>query len=214
MGTTQNLIANQLQNTQNEQYFDKKYINLEQKEVELKELEQDLKEDREELFEKRIELLKSQEIVNAKLYETREKDSEIRLLEYQMKKFGEGFIEKHKIQMDEITKLERENNKDTEKYENRISILRDEKQELLDKLFEFKNALKDLEFSNKSLINMIKDFVLKDSKKTTFDQFEPFLPALATLGVLIIKDKKIIEAIKKQFPDFFKKGKKESTKKV
>ena len=207
----QNLIVKQLQKTQNEYKLDAKlendYYRIERKEKKLRDFEQDLKNEREELFVKRRELLKSQEIVNAKLFETREKDSEIRLLEYKMKKLGENYIEKHKIQMEEVNKLEKENNNDKEKYEDRISILRDEKRNLLDELFEFKNALEDLKFSNKSLTNTIKDLGLKDKEKTILDQFEPFLPAILTMLVLVIKDKKIVETIKKEFLAIFKKPK-------
>ncbi len=214
---TQDLIAKQLQNTQNEQNFNKNHHNFEQKEEELKELEQDLKEfekelkeEREDLYEQRWSLVRSQEELTSKLLDIRDKDFTIRQLKKEMLKFSNDFIEKDKKQSDEIYKLEQKNNRDAEKYKDKISELENEKRKLLYRLDKFENTLKDLKFSSKSLNNNVEYFISKNNEKTILDQIEPFLPAILTLLVLLIKDKKIVETIKKEFLSIFKKPEREN----
>ena len=148
---TQNLVAKQLQNTQNEQYFDEKYNNFEQKKEELKELEQDLKEfedelkkDRENLYQKRLELLDTQEKVNTNLFKTKEKDLIIRQLKKEVIGLTKDFIEKSTKQTDKIYKLEQKNNRDIEKYEDKIFELAKDKRKLSGRLEKLENTLKDI----------------------------------------------------------------------
>jgi len=228
---TQDLVAKQLQNTHNEQYFDEKYNNFEQKKEELKELEQDLKvfedelkEDREDLYQKRLELLDTQEKVNTNLFKTKEKDFIISRLEKEMIKLTKDFIQKNTKQTDKIYKLEQKNNRDIEKYEDKIFELEKDKRKLLGRLEKLENTLKDilrelkdlkrsnnllynnLEHSNSSLHKLIS----KNKEKTTLDYIEPYLPAIITLLSL---NKDIIANNFKNLKNEFFKPKPEKDKK-
>ncbi len=229
---TQNLVAKQLQNTQNEQYFDEKYNTFEQKKEELKVLEQDLKEfedelkkDRENLYQKRLELLDTQEKVNTNLFKTKEKDLIIRQLKKEMIGLTKDFIEKSTKQTNEIYKLEQKNDRNAEKYKDKISELEREKRKLLYKLDTFEDTLKsilqelkdlkssnnllskDLEHSNNSLYKLIS----KSKEKTLLDYIEPFLPAIITF-ITLNKDniannfKKLKNELSKPKPEKNKKN--------
>jgi len=188
---TQNLITKQLQNTQNEQYFEDKHNNFEQKEKklkvweqELKELDKELKEEREYLFEQRWELVRLQEEVTSKLLDSRDKSITIRQLEKEMLRLSNDFVEKHKKQTNEIYNLEKKYRSDTERYINKISELETEKRELLNRLDRFENTLNNLKFSSDSLNASLKHFISTSNEKSIIDYIEPLLPAILTFGVL------------------------------
>ena len=203
---THDLIAKRTNsdlNFTNRKETKKRLEELKLREDSLKEREAELKQDEDDLFDKRWELVNSQEQVNSKLYETREKDLIISQKDAQIEFLKTEIIRITTQYQNEIERLDNRKS-------NEIIDLKSQKENLTDKLENFEDKLKGLEYSNKTLLETLQSFISKSQEKTVFDYIEPFLPTIATICVLIFnnnKDENKIETLKTELFSMFNKQK-------